>query len=202
METLRSDLRILAELIPAETSLLDVCCGTGELLAWLRAHKHVEGRGIELNPQRVQQAIERGVPVIQGDVNCDLADYPSGAYDVVVLSQALQAMQNPRETLENLLRIGRKAIVAIPNFGYWRVRMDLALRGRMPVTKTLTHQWYDTPNIHFCTITDLVVLCNEMGITIERRIAVNHAGKTSNFAGTGLLANLLGQQGVFVLSRD
>lgn len=198
---LRPDLRVIAELVPTCSRLLDIGCGKGILLAWLAAHKQVDGRGIEIDALKVKQAIASGVPVVQGDVNIDLADYPDNAYDIVVLSQALQAMLDPKATLAQLLRIGKKAIISIPNFGHLRVRLDLLLRGRMPVTKTLTYSWHDTPNIHFCTITDLVELCNEMGITIEKRLSVNHAGVPTGFSGRGFLANLLGKQGVFVLSK-
>jgi methionine biosynthesis protein MetW len=161
----------------------------------------VDGRGIEIDQERVYRAISRGIPVIQGDVVMDLAHYPDQSYDIAVLSQTLQTMSDPRAVLEQLVRIGRKAIVSVPNFGHWRNRVQLLLRGRMPVTKTLSYEWYDTPNIHFCTITDFVILAEELGITIEDRVVVDAAGQKARFTGHGFKANLFGEQGVFLLSK-
>jgi methionine biosynthesis protein MetW len=199
--TLRPDLAAIAGLIAPHTKVLDVCCGDGELLSWLMRHAEVDGRGIEINRDAVNHAIGRGVPVIQGDANTDLKYYPDSAYDYVILSQALQAMQEPKRVLEELMRIGRHAVVSVPNFGHWKCRLHLGVIGKMPVTKSLTYQWYDTPNIHFCTITDFVELCDLCGITIEKRLVVSHNGVPSRFSGKGLLANLFGQQGIFLLSR-
>jgi methionine biosynthesis protein MetW len=201
MSELRADLRAIATLIDPKIRMLDIGCGAGELLAWLMAHKQVEARGIEINIDKVNRAIAAGVPVIQGDIETDLAFYPDQAFDVVVLSQTLQALSDPKTALNELLRIGRKAIVSVPNFGHWKNRLYLALRGRMPVTRTLSYEWYDTPNIHFCTISDFVVLCEKMNITIERRIWVNAHGVPERFSGRGRSANLFGEQGIFVLSR-
>lgn len=198
---LRPDLQVIADQVPEKSTLLDIGCGDGELLAWLAENKQVDGRGIEIDAQNVSVAMARGVAVIQADVNTDLQDYPTALYDVVILSQALQAMQDPKSVLEQLLRIGDKAIVSVPNFGFWRNRYYLAVKGKMPVTKTLSYQWYDTPNIHFCTITDFVELCEAMGIRIEKRIFVNDRGVPSGFSGKGFFANLFGEQGVFVLSQ-
>ncbi len=200
-KNLRPDLQVIADLVPANSTLLDIGCGDGELLAWLAEHKGVDGRGIEIDPHNVSVAMARGVPVIQADVNNDLADYPTALYDVVILSQALQAMQDPKAVLEQLLRIGNQAIVSVPNFGFWRNRFYLAVKGKMPVTQTLAYQWYDTPNIHFCTITDFVELCEQMGIVIQRRIFVNDRGSPSGFHGKGFFANLFGEQGIFVLGQ-
>lgn len=199
--TLRPDLQAIAGLIEPGASVLDIGCGDGALLAWLRQHVQVEGRGIEIDTDNVNKAIALGVPVIQGDIETDLAFYPDHSFDWVVLGQTLQALRDPKAALEELLRIGRKAIVSVPNFGNWKNRLYLALYGRMPVTRTLSYQWYDTPNIHFCTLSDFVVLCEEMGIRIERRIWVDAEGNPSRFSGRGSLANILGEQGVFVLSR-
>lgn len=198
---LRADLQVIADIVPERASLLDVGCGDGHLLHWLRLNKHVAGRGIEIEQERVQQAIAQGVSVIHGDVNQDLGYYPDQSFDYVVLSQTLQAMKDPKHVLAELLRIGAHAIVSVPNFGYWKNRLYLALLGRMPVTKTLSYEWYDTPNIHFCTITDFVELCDEMGIEIRSRVVVNHRGVRKSFQGKGFIANLFGQQGVFLLAR-
>jgi methionine biosynthesis protein MetW len=202
MNELRKDLQAIADLIPARCKLLDVGCGEGDLLAWLAQRKQVDGRGLELGQAGVNASIARGLSVIQGDADTDLHHYPDDAYDCVVLSQTLQTMRDPRGVLENLVRIGRQAVVSVPNFGYWKNRLYFLLRGRMPVTKTLSYQWYDTPNIHFCTISDFVELCERVGITIERRVYVDEAGVTSYFQGKNVFANLFGEQGVFVLSRS
>lgn len=196
---LRPDLMTIAELVAPESRVLDVGCGEGELLAWLKAEKNVDGRGIELTQQQVHRAIARGISVIQGDGEQDLADYPSAAYDYAILSMTLQAMKEPRRVLAELTRVGKQAIVSVPNFGHWKNRLYFAIVGRMPVTSTLSYEWYDTPNIHFCTISDFVILCERMGIIIERRIVVDATGERSGFSGRGHWANLFGQQGVFLL---
>ncbi|PZP85482.1 MAG: methionine biosynthesis protein MetW [Azospirillum brasilense] len=198
---LRPDLAVIASLVEPGSRVLDIGCGEGELLQWLRDEKQVDGRGIEIDQERVYRAIARGIPVIQGDVVMDLAHYPDQSYDIAVLSQTLQTMSDPRAVLEQLVRIGRKAIVSVPNFGHWRNRVQLLLRGRMPVTKTLSYEWYDTPNIHFCTITDFVILAEQLGITIEDRVVVDAAGQKARFTGHGFKANLFGEQGVFLLSK-
>lgn len=199
---LRADLAVIASLIAPKTRVLDIGCGDGQLLAHLRDAKQVDGRGLEIDVGLVNQAIAAGIPVIQGDVDADLPHYPAGGYDYVILSQTLQAMRDPRVVLNDLVRIGRKAIVSVPNFGHWKNRLYLGLRGRMPVTKTLSYQWYDTPNIHFCTIADFVVFCGELGITIEDRVVVDARGHKTKFSGHGRMANLVGEQGVFLLSRQ
>ena len=136
---LRPDLQVIADFIEPEARVLDIGCGQADLLAWLAAHKQVDGRGIEIDQARVQRAISKGVPVVQGDVSVDLADYPAGAYDYVILSQTLQTMRDPEKTLRELIRIGRRVVVSVPNFGHWRNRFYLAFYGKMPVTKTLRY---------------------------------------------------------------
>lgn len=199
---LRPDLAVIASLIAPGARVLDVGCGDGALLAWLREAKQVDGRGIEIDQTQVNRAIAAGVPVIQGDVDADLPHYPEAAYDYVILSQALQAMRDPRAVLTDLVRIGKQAIVSVPNFGHWKNRLYLALRGKMPVTKTLSYQWYDTPNIHFCTIADFVIFCEQLGITIEGRVGVDAEGKRAAFSGQGFWVNLFCEQGVFLLRRQ
>jgi methionine biosynthesis protein MetW len=198
---LRPDLAVIAAFIRPGARVLDVGCGDGQLLRWLRDERQVDGRGIEIDQQQVNRAIASGIAVIQGDVDSDLPHYPDHAYDYVVLSQTLQAMRDPRAVLLDLVRIGREAIVSVPNFGHWRNRLHLAVKGRMPVTKTLSYQWYDTPNIHFCTITDFVLLAEELGITIADRMVVDAAGHKARFSGRGPAANLFGEQGVFLLRK-
>lgn len=198
---LRADLRIIADLVPENSKVLDVGCGDGELLAWLSVEKRVDGRGLELSQAGVNASIARGLSVVQGDADTDLSHYPDQSYDYVILSQTLQTMRDPKAVLESLVRIGRHAIVSVPNFGYWRNRLYLFLKGRMPVTKTLSYQWYDTPNIHFCTLADFVELCALTSIAIEKRVYVDNKGMQSSFQGKGALANIFGEQGVFMLKR-
>ena len=198
-ETLRPDLQTIADFVTEGSRVLDIGCGEGELLAWLKDHKKVDGRGVEISQERVHSAITRGIPVIQGDVDTDLPDYPTGAYDFVILSMTLQALKDPKSVLVALARIGKPALVSVPNFGHWKNRFYLAVFGKMPVTATLAYEWYDTPNIHFCTIADFVILCERMGIVIEKRVVVDANGLRSKFSGRGWWANLFGQQGVFLL---
>lgn len=198
---IRYDLKLIAEMVAPGSRVLDVGCGDGALLRLLSRQKGVDGRGIELSMDGVHQCVAQGLSVIQGDAEADLKDYPPGAFDYVILSQTLQAMREPRTVLETMTRIGRRAIVSVPNFGYWRIRLQLLLTGRMPVTEKLGYQWWETPNIHLCTIKDFVVLTEEMGICIERCMIVNRAGRVTGHAHSGL-ANLLGEQGVFLLRQD
>ncbi|WP_439546741.1 methionine biosynthesis protein MetW [Sandarakinorhabdus sp.] len=192
---LRADLAAVAAAVPEGARVLDIGCGNGQLLAWLRDTKGVEGRGIELDPDDVAAAVGRGLAVVQGDADTDLADYPDAAFDVVILSNTLQAMQRPMAVLNELVRIGRCAVVSFPNFGHWRVRASLALSGRMPVTRSLPVSWHETPNIHFCTIDDFEALARDMGLTVQGRTALNNGRPVA------LWPNLLGDTGVFVLRR-
>jgi methionine biosynthesis protein MetW len=198
---LRGDLRLVADMIKPASRVLDIGCGEGELLAYLARVKNVDGRGIELSQSGVNACVRHGLSVIQGDADRDLAEYPSGAFDYAVLSQTLQATRNPRFVIEQLVRIGRHAIVSFPNFGHWRIRLDLLLHGRMPVTTLLSHPWYDTPNIHFCTVRDFVDLAAEMGVEIERNVTLDRNGQPFALNPRGSLANLLAEQGLFMLSR-
>ena len=196
----RSDHLLVAEMVQRGSKVLDVGCGDGDLLQLLES-RGIDGRGIELSREGVNRCVAKGLAVVQGDADTDLVNYPDDAFDYVILSQTLQATRQPRTVLENLLRIGRHAIVSFPNFGYWRVRLNLALRGRMPVTRLLDHQWYDSPNIHLCTISDFVALCGEIGIRIEKSVTLDRHGRPFALDPRGSLANLLAEQGVFVLSR-
>jgi len=199
---LRADLKIIADLVPGGSKVLDIGCGDGELLAWLSAKKNVDGRGLELSQAGVNASIARGLSVVQGDADTDLYHYPDYIYDYVILSQTLQTMRDPKAVLANLVRIGRHAIVSVPNFGYWKSRLYLLFKGRMPVTKTLAYQWYDTPNIHFCTLSDFVELCEAMRISIKQRVYVDQWGIPSSFQGKGMFANLFGEQGIFMLRGE
>ena len=199
---LRRDLRLIAEMIDPGARVLDIGCGDGALLAHLVRHKNVDGRGMELSQSGVNSCVGHGLSVIQGDADRDLQAYPTGAFDVVVLSQTLQATREPRMVLETLVRIGRRAIVSFPNFGFWRIRLHLLFCGRMPVSHLLTHPWYETPNIHLCTIRDFVAMCDEIGVRVERSVTLDRHGQPYSLDPRGSLANLLAEQGVFVLSEN
>ena len=199
-DLLRRDLRLIADMIAPHARVLDIGCGDGSLLAYLTRAKDVDGRGVELSQSGVNACVSHGLSVIQGDADRDLDAYPEGAFDVVVLSQTLQATQQPRKVIEALVRIGRRAIVSFPNFGFWRIRLHLLLRGRMPMSNLLSNPWYETPNIHLCTIRDFVALCDEIGVRIERSLTLDHQGRLFALDPRGGLANLLAEQAVFVLS--
>ena len=196
---LRKDLRLIAEMIEPGSRVLDIGCGDGALLAYLARQKSVDGRGIELSQSGVNACVGHGLSVIQGDADRDLEAYPAGAFDVVVLSQTLQATHRPRRVVEELVRIGRRAIVSFPNFGFWRIRFGLLLTGRMPVSHCLAHPWHETPNIHLCTIRDFVALCDEIGVRVDRSVTLDRHGQPYSLDPRGSLANLLAEQGIFVL---
>ena len=197
----RVDHVVVAEMVAPGTRVLDVGCGDGALLSLLARSKNVDARGIEISREGVAGCVARGLAVIQGDADADLADYPTDCFDYVVLSQTLQATRNPRRVLEQMLRIGRHAIVSFPNFGHWRVRASLLFKGRMPVTDNLPHAWYDTPNIHFCTIRDFVALVNEIPARMEKAVALDAAGKRIGFSAPWWFWNIAGEQAVFLLRR-
>jgi len=191
----RSDFAIISELIAPETKVLDLGCGEGELLAWLAENKNVEARGVEISGQKVQRAISRGVSVYQGDIDQGLADYPDQIFDYVILSQTLQESRSPLRVLREMMRVGRRGIVAFPNFGHWTVRLAHLFTGRAPKTRLFPHEWYDSPNIHFLTIEDFVELLHRQGWTAEKSIFL--AGHRRVAA----LPNLLAETAVFLVRQ-
>jgi methionine biosynthesis protein MetW len=180
--------------------VLDVGCGDGELLQLLES-RGIDGRGIELSREGVNRCVAKGLAVVQGDADTDLADYPDDAFDYVILSQTLQATRHPRRVLEHMLRIGRRAVVSFPNFGHWGIRLQILFGGHMPRTDNLPYSWYDTPNIHFCTIKDFRHLCQQTGAEMEKAVALNAWGKRLRLNAPWWFWNLFGEQAVFLLSR-
>jgi methionine biosynthesis protein MetW len=198
---IRVDLQNIADMVAAKSRVLDIGCGDGTLLDYLVHFKQVDGRGMEISQAGVNACVGIGLSVIQGDADTDLADYPSQAFDYAVLSQTLQATRDPKGVLDQLVRIARHAIVSFPNFGHWRIRWHLGTRGTMPVTASLPEPWYSTPNIHLCTIRDFVQFCEAERIKIERAIAIDRAGHAAPIK-SYRVANLTGEQGLFLLSRQ
>lgn len=198
---LRPDLAAIAEMIPIGARVLDIGCGDGSLLEHLVRAKNVDGRGLELSQQNVNQCVTRGLSVVQGDADTDLTEYPSGVFDIVILSQTIQTTRQPRHVLRELLRIGTRTIVSFPNFGHWRIRFALLLAGRMPVTKTLGHVWHDTPNIHLCTIADFQSLTHEIGAHIERALALREDGRTRPMHPAAWGPNIFAEGAIFLLAK-
>jgi methionine biosynthesis protein MetW len=199
--TSRVDLLAISHLVTPGSRVLDIGCGDGQLLKLLEATRGVDGRGIEISQKGVNECVARGLSVVQGDADSDLVDYPDDAFDFVILSQTLQATHQPRLVVEQMLRIGKKAIVSFPNFGNWRIRAALAFTGKMPVTRSLPYSWYDTPNIHFCTIRDFVDLCGEIDAKIETSMVLDRDGGRILVNAPLWFWNLFGQQAVFLLRR-
>jgi methionine biosynthesis protein MetW len=199
---LRPDLAAIATLIAPRARVLDVGCGEGDLLEYLVREKQVDGRGIELSQQNVNACVGRGLSVVQGDADTDVADYPSSVFDVVILSQTIQATRSPRSVLSQLLRIGEKTIVSFPNFGHWRIRLALLFQGKMPQTATLGYHWYETPNIHLCTISDFVQMVRENGGRIEEAFAVSGKGRTRPMQTDAWGPNIFAQGAIFVLTKS
>jgi methionine biosynthesis protein MetW len=199
---LRPDLAAIATLIAPRARVLDVGCGEGDLLEYLVREKQVDGRGIELSQQNVNACVGRGLSVVQGDADTDVADYPSSVFDVVILSQTIQATRSPRSVLSQLLRIGEKTIVSFPNFGHWRIRLALLFQGKMPQTATLGYHWYETPNIHLCTISDFVQMVRENSGRIEKAFALSGKGRTRPMQTDAWGPNIFAQGAIFVLTKS
>ncbi len=194
----RVDHNVIVRLIPEKCKVLDLGCGDGALLEELKMKRNVSGRGIEISEIGVKQCISRGLTVFQGDIDEGLRDFPDKSFDFVILNQTLQAVKKPDLVLAEMLRVGRKGVVGFPNFGYWKVRSYLILRGEMPKTRSLPFEWYNTPNIHFFTIKDFIIFCRDHGIKVEKKVFLSTEGKGRILGGA--VANLFAENAIFVVS--
>ena len=198
---MKNEFRVIADLIKKNTRVLDVGCADGILMEFLKDNKNIDIRGLEISKNKVQKCIEKGLTVIEGNAEFDLKQFPDKSFDYVILSQTLQAFLNPELVINELLRVGKKAIVTIPNFGYWKVRLHLLLKGTMPVTETLPDQWYDTPNLHMCTIKDFVYFVKSRNIKIFKSLALNKTN-TSIINNNNLgIKNLFSDLGIFLIEK-
>ena len=198
---MKYEFQIITQLINKQSRVLDVGCGDGGLMQYLKENKNVDIRGLEISKNNVRKCISKGLTTIEGDAEKDLIQFPNKSFDYVILSQTLQAFLNPQLVINELLRVGKKAIVTIPNFGYWKIRLHLLLKGTMPVTKTLPNEWYDTPNLHMCTIKDFVEFCKKNEFKLNKSLALNE-NKFSNIKVSNLnIKNLTSDLGIFVLEK-
>ena len=196
---MKKEFKVIADLLPNNTRVLDVGCGDGSLMDLLVKKKNIEVRGLELEKQNVQECIYKGLPVIQGNAETELSQFPNQSFDYVILSQTLQAFYNPDKVLKELLRIGKSVVVSIPNFGYWKVRTSLLFFGKMPVTKSLPNKWYNTPNLHMCTIKDLFDYCDNQNINIKKVIGLNEDSTSLINRGNLELKNFFSKLGIFLI---
>ena len=198
---MKTEYKLIAEIIEEKKRVLDVGCDDGTLMEFLKKNKNVDVRGIEISKEKVQICISKGLTVIEGNAELDLKQFPNNSFDYVVLGQTLQAFINPEIVIKELLRVGRKAIITIPNFGHWKVRLDLFIKGTMPVTKSLPHRWYNTPNIHMCTIKDFFTFSDIANFRIFKSLAVINKN-VSNINNSNLFfKNLFGELGIFLIEK-
>ena len=198
---MKSEYKIIADIIEANTRVLDVGCNDGTLMEFLKRNKNIDIRGIEISKDQVQTCISKGLTVIEGNAEFDLKQFPNNSFDYVILSQTLQAFRNTEVVTKELLRVGKKAIVTIPNFGHWKVRINLLTKGTMPVTKTLPNNWYNTPNLHMCTIKDFVKFSKIMNFKIFKSLALINKN-VSNINNSNLfLKNLFAELGIFLIEK-
>ncbi len=197
----KKDFGIIANLIPSNASVIDVGCNDGSLLEYLKKHKNIDGRGMEIDQKKVQLCLAKGISVIEGDADKDLYDYPDKIFDYSILTYTLQATKRPKTVMQQLVRISKKAIISFPNFGHWKIGASLLLNRKMPVSEKLSYSWHETPNLHFCTINDFIDLCDEINITIEK------SGNLSNknlekFHGKNFMDSYFNEVGLFLVSKD
>jgi len=198
---MKNEFKVIADLIEKNTRVLDVGCADGILMEFLRDNKSIDIRGLEISKEKVQKCIEKGLTVIEGNAEKDLKQFPDKSFDYVILSQTLQAFLNPELVISELLRVGKKAIVTIPNFGYWKIRLHLLTKGTMPITKTLPDEWYNTPNLHMCTIKDFVSFVKSKNFKIFKSLALNEKN-VSLINNTNLeIKNLFADLGIFLIEK-
>ena len=200
IQSIRRDWDLIESFIRDKSRILDIGCGEGDLIQQLEKNLSAKVQGIEKNQELALKAIARGLSVTHGDAEKDLSQYSNQSFDYVILSQTLQAMIEPKKILKELLRVGSRAIVSFPNFGHWKIRLQLLLKGKMPITEGLPYSWYDTPNIHFFTLKDFQNLCNEMNIVIENSIGLTNKGKQFPIYGSLIPANIITSEAIFLLS--
>ena len=198
---MKKEFKIISELIENNTRVLDVGCGDGTLMKYLKDEKHVDTRGLEISKKNVQDCTSKGLSVIEGNAEKDLHQFPNLSFDYVVLSQTLQAFYNPEKVIDDLLRVANKAIVTIPNFGHWKVRIHLLLKGTMPITETLPNEWYSTPNLHMCTIKDFFNFCSKKKIELYKSIALNGEKTSKINSGNINIKNLSSELGIFLIKK-
>ena len=196
---MKEEFKVISKLIDEKSRVLDVGCGDGILMEYLSKNKVVDVRGLEISKEKVKKCLSNGLAVVEGNAEYDLKQFPDLSFDYVILSQTLQAFMSPENVIKDLLRVGKKVIVTIPNFGHWKIRVDLLFKGEMPITKNLPYEWYNTPNLHMCTIQDFYNFCNNKGINIFKTISLN-GQKTSKITASNLkLKNLISELGIFLL---
>ena len=198
---MKNEFKVIADLIEKDKKVLDVGCADGTLMKFLKDNKNTNIRGLEISKEKVQECIAKGLTVIEGNAEKDLKQFPDKSFDYVILSQTLQAFLNPELVLNELLRVGKKAIITIPNFGYWRVRLHLLLKGTMPITKTLPDEWYNTPNLHMCTIKDFVHYVKSRNIKIFKSIALNKLNASLINERNLEIKNLSADLGIFLIEK-
>ena len=196
----KKDFKIIADLIPANSSVIDVGCNDGSLLEFLKEEKDINGRGMEIDQQKVQLCLSKGISVIEGDADLDLYDYPDNLFDYSILTYTLQATKSPKNVLSELVRISSKAIISFPNFGHWKIATSLLINRKMPISEKLSYSWHETPNLHFCTINDFIDLCEEVGIRIEKQANLK-TDKLNEFYGKNLLNSYFNEVGLFLVSK-
>ena len=201
MNNLRKDLNLIANLIEDDAKIIDIGCGDGELLDFLSKNKNAKIQGLEIDQKKVNKCVAKGLSVIQGDADKDLSLYPEKSFEYVILSQTIQATLEPKKILSELTRIGEKVIVSIPNFGFWKVRLDLLFKGKMPITRKLNSTWFDTDNIHLCTILDFLELCDQLNLTVKQTVTIT-SKKQKKFSGKpSIKENIFAEEAIFLIQH-